>query len=110
MKKFFYSHLVEVESIIVELDKLDLSPDEKAHLAALVDSNLHHTVLDAVLSELSQDDKKVFLEHLNNQNHDKIWNHLNSKVDNIEEKIKDAAESVKKELHEDIKKAKRIKN
>lgn len=103
--KQFYSHLIEMQSLIVELDKLDLSEDQRHHLAHLVDSSLHHTVLDAILSELSEADKRVFLQHLNEDEHEKIWKFLNEKVDNIEEKIKKAADDLKKELHDDLKKA-----
>ncbi len=105
-KKHFYSHLVETDSIVVLINELDASDEEKAHLIALVDSQLHHTILDAILSELSEDDKRSFLKHLMHEEHDKIWNHLNSKVDNIEVKIKKAADDLKQELHEDIKEAK----
>jgi hypothetical protein len=105
MKKF-YTHLVEIESIIVELDKLDLSPDEKRHLASLMDENLHHTILEAILSELDEEHKRLFVEHLRQNDHDKIWEFLNEKVDSIEEKIKRASEGLKKELLEDIKEAK----
>lgn len=104
----FYTHLVEIQSIIVELDKMDLSSDEKLHLAHLVDSSLHHTILDAILSELPEEDKKIFIRHLHEDNYDRIWQFLNDRVDNIEEKIKKAAEDLKYEIHEDLKKAKRL--
>lgn len=106
-KAFFYTHLIEIESIIVELDKLDLSEEQKTHLAGLIDSSLHHTILDAVLSELSPQDKIVFLNHLQENDHSKIWKFLNEKVENIEDKIKKTAGDLKKELHEDLKEAKR---
>lgn len=105
--KTFYSHLIAIESIILELDKLDLSDDQKTHLASLVDSSLHHTILDAILSELSDSDKRVFLQHLNKNDHDKIWKFLNNKIDNIEEKIKKIAEDLKEQLHKDLKEAQR---
>lgn len=105
--KQFYSHIIEIESISLELDKLDLSDDQKMHLAKIVDSSLHHVVLDAILSELSDSDKRVFLQHVNDNNHDKIWKFLNQKVDNIEEKIKKAADDLKTELRSDLKKAKK---
>lgn len=101
--KQFYSHLIETESIIVELDKLDLSNDQRIHLATLVDSSLHHVILDAVLSELSEEDRRVFLRHVHENDHDKIWQFLNEKIDNIEDKIKKAAEDLKGELHKDLK-------
>lgn len=104
---FFYSHLIEIESIIVELDKLDLSKEQKHHLASLIDSSLHHTILDAVLSELSPADKKVFIEYLKEDDHGKIWKFLNEKLENIEDKIKKAAGGLKEELHKDLKEAKK---
>lgn len=103
---FFYSHLIQIESVVTELDKLDLSSEQKVHLASLIDSSLHHTILDAVLSELEPADKKVFLNHLKEENKDKIWQFLNEKVDNIEGKIKKAADDLTNELHKDLKEAK----
>ncbi len=109
MKKHFYSHLVSMESLIVELDQLEFSAEEKHHLARLADSNLHHTILDAIMSELDEEHKQIFMEHLSDNNHDKIWQLLNEKVNNIEDKIKRAAESIKDEMKEDIKEAKKRK-
>ena len=105
--KYFYSHLIEIESVTSELDKLDLSEEQKIHLASLIDSSLHHTILDAILSELSPSDKRVFLNHLQEDDHSKIWQFLNEKVNSIEDKIKKAADGLKNELHEDLKEAKR---
>ena len=101
-KVFFYSHLIEIESIVIELDKLDLSPEQKEHLTNLIDSSLHHTILDAVLSQLSPQDKKVFLKSLEEDDHSKIWKFLNEKIDSVEEKIKKTASDLKSELHKDL--------
>lgn len=109
MRKVFYGHLIKIESVLMELETLDLTDKEKMHLAQLIDSNLHSTVLDAILSELDEDDKKIFLEHLNKHKHDEIWKLLNSKVDKIEDKIKKAADELTDELHKDIKEAKKNK-
>lgn len=106
MKQQFYTHLIEIESVTSELDKLDLSQEQKIHLTGLIDSSLHHTILDAVLSELSDSEKKVFLNHLKEDDHSKIWKFLNEKVDNIEEKIKRAAGDLKSEIYKDLKEAK----
>lgn len=101
-KKHFYSHLIETDSIAVALGNLNMSDEERLHLIALIDSSLHHTVLDAILSELSEEDKITFLTHVSDEDHSKVWNHLNTKVDNIEDKIIKAAEELKKDLHKDI--------
>lgn len=107
MTTFFYTHLIEVESVISELDKLDLTPEQKVHLTSLIDSSLHHTILDALLSELTPEDKRVFLSHLREGEHSKIWKFLNSRVDNIEGIIKKAAEDLKTELKKDLKETKK---
>lgn len=103
--KYFYSHLIEIDTVLEELDKLGLKDEHKSHLAALVDSSLHHTILDAILSHLNDQDKRIFIQYVTEGNHSKIWNFLNEKVDNIEDKIKKAAEELKSKLHEDVKKA-----
>lgn len=104
--KHFYSHLIEFESLQIELNEMRLSAEEREHLLSLAQSNLHHTVLDAILSELSEDDKKMFLTHVASEDHGKTWEFLFKKIDNIEEKIKKAADLLKQELHKDIKEAK----
>lgn len=107
--KYFYSHLIEIETIITELDKMDLSDEEKLHLASLIDSSLHHTILDAILSELSDQDKRVFMQHVSSGNDDKIWKFLQEKADGVEDKIKKAAFKLHNELHKDLKEASKIK-
>jgi len=87
--KTFYSHLIEIESVNVELYKLDLSKEQALHLAGLIDSSLHHTILDTILSKLSSSDKRVFLNHLK------------------EDEIKKAAKDLKDQLQKDLMEAKR---
>lgn len=91
--------------MLVSLDELDLSEKEKKHLAELIDSNLHHTILDAVLSELPDEEKAAFLQHLSAARHDKIWEILNQKVDKIEDKIKQTADEFLQDIRTDIKDA-----
>lgn len=107
MKKHFYSHLVETSILSLELGDMDLSQEERVELISLAESQLHHVVIDTILSELSKEDKAIFLKHLHFGQHDKIWELLNKKVSDVEEKIKKAAEELKKELHKDIEEAKR---
>lgn len=98
---------MSVDEIIVDLDGLDLRSHEKKELAKLAHMNLHTAIVDAVLSELTESDKKVFLEHLASEENEKIWVHLNEKVEKIEEKIITAAEQMKRELKADIKKVRK---
>lgn len=100
--KQFYDHIIETDSLMLALQSLEIDETEQKHLEMLIESTIHHEIIDAILSELSEDDKKVFLTHLASKNHEKVWDYLMDKVDNIEEKIKKAAEDLKKELHRDI--------
>lgn len=107
MKKQFYSHIVEVDTLYVALDSLEVSEHEKEHLKHLIDSNLYHTILDAILSELSDEDKKAFLTHLATEDHEKTMDFLGKRIDNIEDKIKKTADDLMHELHVDIEETKR---
>lgn len=101
-KKQFYSHLIKTDSLVVRLERMKLSEDERAHLLGLMESNIHHVVLDAILSELSEQDKKLFLKELANEDDNATWSFLKKKIDNIEDKIEKTAEELQKELHSDI--------
>lgn len=103
MLKHFYSFIVETESLFIDIESLAISDDEKKHLKSLAESHIHHSILDTILSELGVTDKKLFLTYLNTKDHDKIWQFLRERIDDIEEKIKEAARKIKGELHKDIK-------
>jgi hypothetical protein len=105
-RTYFYSHIIDTSTLSLELGNMNLAPKERLHLLKLIDSSIHHKVLDLILSELSPVDKKTFLSHLASENHDKVWKLLKEKVDNIEEKIKKTAEDLRKELHQDIEEVK----
>jgi len=105
-KKYFYTHIIDTSILSLELGEMDLAPKERMHLISLIDSNIHHEILDLILSELSGVDKTTFLGHLASEDHEKTWKFLRGKIDNIEEKIKKTAECLKKELHKDIKEIK----
>ena len=107
MKKHFYHKVIETSSISLALGELDISQEERKHLISLVEENLHHAILDAVLSELSEKDKQEFIEVFAEGDDEKIWKILSERVENIEEKIKKTAEELKKELHKDIEDSKK---
>lgn len=108
--KYFYSHLVKIESLTVALDELELEDQHKDHLASLVDGTIHHAVLDLILSQLTEEDKKTFILMLHQNPDDyKLLEFLNSKVDKIEKQISVVVEKIKDDLCEDVKDAKRVK-
>ena len=102
MKKHFYSHLVSKEDIHQKLELLDVTTAEKNHLFVIIQSSLHHVVVDAVLSELSEDKKHVFLSHVVAENNDDVWEVLRTSIQDPEKKILSAIEKLQQELVEDI--------
>ncbi|MBI4097101.1 MAG: hypothetical protein HY428_01670 [Candidatus Levybacteria bacterium] len=106
MKKHFYSHIVRMDTLHVELGSMDLSEEEREHLLSLADSNVHHAVMGTILSELSHEDKKIFLRLSAIDDHNAIWRHLNKKIHDIQGKIKKAASEILTDLHQDIEEAK----
>ena len=108
--KHFYAHLIETTDITLELGEMNLTSEERVHLLSLVEANIHSSVINTVLSGLDEENKKIFLENLLANYHEKTWKHLKEKSKNIEEKIIKSVEDLKKELYKDIKEIKKDKN
>lgn len=107
---YFYTKIITIETLIAELHDLDLSDGERHHLASLVDSSLHHVILDEILSQLTPTDKKAFIHRLKtNPEEPEIMEFLNEKIEGVEEKIKKVADELVLEMHRDIREAKRVK-
>jgi len=109
MKKYFYHDIVDVAWIDEVLDTGNLSKTEKAELAQIAQLHLHDAILDVILSELSERDKKVFLANMHYDINEKTWKHLNENIDKIEGKIIKIAEDLKTELKKDLADAKGVK-
>jgi len=102
MKKHFYHHLIEIDSIHLALGNLDLSPEEKQELLTIVETNINHAIMDSILSELADPDKKVFLSLVVVEDNTGIWKLLNEKIDNAQDTILDVMNRFKEKLHADI--------
>jgi len=107
MKKHFYSHLIQVDSIYIQLDLMDLTRAERQELMMLIESNIHHAVMDTVLSYLKEDDKKTFLSHVTQKKHEQLWEFLSKKIIRAEKKIQSVVDKLKRQMHLDIQKAKK---
>lgn len=105
---YFYSHLVEIETITQKLDELDMTPSQRKHLAGLIDSTIHQEVLDIIFDRLNDTDKLLFIESLKKDpTNPEIMKLLNEKAGDIEDEIKKTVAKIKQELHEDVETAKR---
>lgn len=108
--KIWYQKIITIEPILQELNEMDLSEEERAHLSELLDSSLHHAILDEILSNLKEEDKKLFLKMLDaDPENQKLVEFLNEKIDHIDIKVKKVADDLVKEMHDEVREAKRIK-
>lgn len=105
----FYHKYIYLDSIFIEIEKLEISPKEKKELCDLIDAQFHNNILNLILDNLSIQDKQIFLNHLKSNDHSKIWNLLNDKIEGIEQKIIDTAKLLELELQQDLKQAHKIK-
>jgi hypothetical protein len=105
--KHFYSHLIEIHEIYLSISEIELSDEERGHLLSLAEANIHATVINTVLPELSEEDKKVFLKNLLSNQHEQTWEHLLGKAIDIESKISKSLKDLKKELLKDIEEARK---
>lgn len=106
MQKHFYSHIIEVHELHMSLDGLELEPEEREHLLSLIEKSLHHAILDTVLSELTNDHKKVLLSLMVKNEHDQAWELLVTNIPEAERKIRQTAHMLITRMHSDIKEAK----
>lgn len=104
-QKHFYSHIIEIDSLYIALDDIELDPEEKTELHGILETTIHHVVIDTVLSELSEEHKKTALSHIAEQKHDDLWTLLKDQIHNVEEKIKSAVHAMKNQMHKDIEEA-----
>lgn len=101
-KKLFYNHLVTIDSLVTELDLLELSEDEKNHLIEIAATSIHYSVLDISLSELNSEDQNTFMAHINAGEHEEAWQFLKEKAGDIDQKIIEKAEELKNQFRKDI--------
>lgn len=109
MKKTFYSHLVEETHITLEIAELEVTNTQRVHLLSLMKANVHSTVVSTVLSNLSTEDKKIFLKNLSLENNEEIWVHLKANVSDIEEKLRKIIDETVKELIDDVRQVRKLK-
>ncbi len=101
--KYFYSHIIEIEDLHKALEDAGFEDHERKELVLIAEESMYHIVIDTILSELAEEDKKTFLTHLHEENHENIWSYLKEKVENVEEKVHTAGSAFLRKLHKDIK-------
>lgn len=108
MAKIFYDHLTLVEEVVVELDKYQLSDDEKEELVRIVDENMHTEVLHTILTLLPKEKHEKFLRDFHSSPGEiRHLEFLKNEIEDVEKEIENVAKRVKREILAEIKRAKR---
>ena len=101
-KKHFYEPLIETSELSLSLGDLELSQEERIELIHIVRKNMHYIVIDIVLSELPENEKKVFLKNMHEEDNEVTWKHLKENIKDVEEKIREASRKALREHIRDI--------
>lgn len=99
--------LMEQDSLLKELGLAEFDAKQQSELFELMMDILEIKVMDAVLSELSDEEKKEFTIILLGENPDAAKEFLNKRIKNLDKKLDDVVKDFKAELVKDISDAKK---
>jgi biopolymer transport protein ExbB/TolQ len=105
MSKLFFDHLLKLEKIEKEINKVAKTREEKEELWALVDEIIHHKAVGCILEKLPHESHHEFLGIFEHSAHDErvIFEYLKKKVgENIEEILEQELGKLTYELLETI--------
>lgn len=95
MNNKFYNHLIKIEPLHNKLSEYDIDINQRDEILSLLHSHIHITVIDVVLSELQEEEKKEFLHLVAiKEDHDGAWNFIITKIPEGEEKVKKAIDDI----------------
>lgn len=105
MATLFYDHLLIMEEMVIILDAYGLPNEERKKLLSLIDETLHHHILDEILNNLPKEFHTEFLDKYSQYPHDQsLLTYLKEKTPgNIEKKMLQRANTIKKQLKQHIK-------
>lgn len=102
MSTHFYDHLHDPDRLHTHLHVLDMTDDERNHLVLIIQSTLHHRIIDVILEKLPDTHKDAFLDHVATDDHDAVWRLLNEHVQTPEETIREVITILEDELAKDV--------
>ncbi len=103
--KYLFEEIIQIKTVHLKLNKMDLADHEKEELLEIMKSIIHHKVIDLILSELTDEEKEIFLEGLSKSNvfsdtskNSQFLDVLKNRIENLETKIKEKVKEVEEEL------------
>jgi len=110
MNRIFYDHLIQSEEIVAELDGDELEIEEKQELLAIMDETFHQEILKLILDHLPVEQHETFLTRFYQEPYsEKLLDFLKGFASDIEEKIQQQAQEIKKELLAEIRRSRKAK-
>ncbi len=95
MKNKFYSHIITIEPVQNRLSELDIQDNEREELIEILNSHIHVTVIDIILSELDEGKKKEFLHLIGiKEDGDSVWDFVLTNIGEGEDKVKKAIDQI----------------
>ena len=91
------------ENIIVEINSLDVENHEREKLLKMTDELAEHRFLNAVLDNLKEKDKEIFLDYLHGGTPEIVAEFLHRRIEGIEEILKEHGKALEYEIIGDIK-------
>ncbi|MFH1749996.1 MAG: hypothetical protein ABH837_03870 [bacterium] len=104
-RKTFFSHLLDTDQLIMMVERLLEIEEEKLEILDMIDSTLHHRVIDKVLDELDDRHHELFMtEYSRDPGNEELLYFLKKHIPDIEDKIQLESKATQSSLFEDIKK------
>ena len=90
------------ENIIIEINSLNVENHEREKLLRMTDELAEHRFLNAVLDNLKEQDKEIFLDYLNGETPEIVAEFLHRRIEGVEEILKEHGKALEYEILEDI--------
>lgn len=104
-RKTFFSHLLDTDQLIMLVERYLEVEEEKLEILDMIDSTLHHRVMDRVLHELDEGHHEIFIaEYSRDPGDEELLFFLKKHIPDIEDVIRSESKSTQASLFEDIKK------
>jgi len=95
-------HFVTNPKILVTIEALSLSPEEKDKLTEIATLVYHQKLLNKFLDHLAEEDKRTFVEKVLADPKEDSLNFLHEKIENIERVVEEAIFEIEEKLLEEI--------
>ena len=103
MSKIFYDHLVVLADLEYKMTTLSFKPGEKEKVQHLIEETVHYRVMTKILDHLPKKHHNEFLNlFYEAPHHPKLLEFLKSKVENIEDLIREEINSLEKAFLKDF--------